>query len=204
MMITPGNIESQGNHAAVTGRGIPSSQQPLNTRCEQHVNMNVMMNGKHRVCAHEHAVKCRHGMSHHPKPTWVLPACFQVNQVKKPFSSKFFAYVSVAFNSSLKTAISILTAILYVSWETHRKQGLPQSWLKQPSTEYVILRSVDDIEFHMFSLTQKYVQSYADYTSVEIHGFPVWKMRNIFMPKDPGKQPWIRITPAPSWIHIIP
>ena len=34
-----------------------------------------------------------------PKLTGVLPACFQVNQVKKPFSSEFFAYVSVAFNS---------------------------------------------------------------------------------------------------------
>ena len=55
----------------------------------------------------------------------------------------------------------------------YRKHGLPRFLLKQPSTEYVILRSVDDIEFHMFSLTQKYVQSCPDYTSVEIHGFPV-------------------------------
>ena len=81
------------------GFGISSSQQPLNARCEQYVNMNAMMNGKHGVCVHEHAVNCRHGMSHHPKTTLVLPACFQVNQVKKPFSSEFFVYVSVTFNS---------------------------------------------------------------------------------------------------------
>ena len=70
-------------------------------------------------------------------------------------------------NSSLKTSH------FDSDGETHRKPGLPRFLLKQPSTEYVILRSVDDIEFHMFSLTQKYVQSCPDYTSVEIHGFPV-------------------------------
>ena len=79
-----------------------------------------------------------------------------------------------ALNSSLKTSNfdSDGDSICFMR-KRHRKQGLPRFLLKQPSTEYVILRSVDDIEFHMFSLTQKYVQSYADYTSVEIHGFPV-------------------------------
>ena len=30
----------------------------------------------------------------------------------------------------------------------HRKQGLPRFRLKQPSTEPIILRSVDGIDFH--------------------------------------------------------
>ena len=107
MMITPGNIESQGNHAAVTGRGIPSSQQPLNARCEQYVNMNAMMNGKYGVCVHGHAVDCRHGMSRHPKTTGVLPACFQVNQARSRFQaspSHMFQLHLTALNSSLKTS----------------------------------------------------------------------------------------------------
>ena len=50
-----------------------------------------------------HALDGEHGklapcMERALKLTGVLPACFQVNQVKMPFSSEFFAYVSVAFN----------------------------------------------------------------------------------------------------------
>ena len=53
------------------------------------------------------------------KLTGVLPACFQVNQVKKPFSmvldDALFRVFMVIFRVIGKTLISILTAILYVS-----------------------------------------------------------------------------------------
>ena len=37
---------------------------------------------------------------------------------------------------------------MYFMRKTHRKQGLPRFRLKQPSTEPIILRSVDGIDFH--------------------------------------------------------
>jgi len=52
------------------------------------------------------------------KLTGVLPACFQVNQAKKPFSKvlddALFRVFMMVFRFIKETSISILTAILYV------------------------------------------------------------------------------------------
>lgn len=61
--------------------------------------------------------------------------------------------------------ISILMAIFIVLWATYRKQGLSRFWLKQPSTEPIILRSVDGIDFHGFPHIMKTMNNHTDYVN---------------------------------------
>ena len=78
---------------------------------------------------------------------------------------ELFRVFMVIFRVIGKTLISILTAILYVSWAAHRKHGLPGFWLKQPSTERNILRSVDGIDSRGFPHSWKQWKNHTDYVN---------------------------------------